>query len=356
MSPLAVSLGDPAGIGPELITQCWAQREDAGRACFFVTGGIDVLYAASEARPASSPCPIIAISAPEEATEAFARGLPVLVGEEEEGAFTPGAPDERGAALALSSLAQATRQTLLGAAGALVTAPVSKAQLTRIGFEHPGQTEFLAAACGMEAQAAVMMLAGPSVRTVPLTVHMALAQVPKALSEPLICAKARIVHTALQRDFGLAAPRLALAALNPHAGEEGRFGHEDAQIIAPAIGTLLDEGIIASGPHPADALFTPRARKGYDAALCMYHDQALIPVKALDFEAGVNVTLGLPLIRTSPDHGTAFDIAGKGQADPGAMLAAIRMAGECAIQRAVYDGNRRHDGNGHGSNGRGSNG
>ena len=182
-----------------------------------------------------------------------------------------------------------------------------------------------------------MMLAGPSLRTVPLTVHVALSAVPGLITADLIVRKARIVAKALAQDFGIDHPRLAIAALNPHAGEDGRMGREDAVVIAPAIAALQAEGIDATGPHPADALFTPRARATYDAALCMYHDQALVPLKALDFDSGVNVTLGLPIVRTSPDHGTAFGIAGKNLADPGATIAAIRMAGEIAARRAGVD-------------------
>jgi 4-hydroxythreonine-4-phosphate dehydrogenase len=214
-----------------------------------------------------------------------------------------------------------------------VTAPIAKSALAAIGWDYPGQTEFLADACGKPYRDAVMMLAGTSLRTVPLTVHVALADVPGLLSADLIIHKARIVAAGLHRDFGIAAPRLAIAALNPHAGENGQFGDEEARIIVPAIAALQAEGIDAFGPVPGDALFMPRARSGYDAALCMYHDQALIPLKALEVDEGVNVTLGLPVIRTSPDHGTAFDIAGKGLADPGAMAAAIMMAAEMAAAR-----------------------
>ncbi|MEP0561142.1 MAG: 4-hydroxythreonine-4-phosphate dehydrogenase PdxA, partial [Qipengyuania citrea] len=187
-----------------------------------------------------------------------------------------------------------------------------------------------------EADQAVMMLAGPSLRAVPLTVHCALSEVSGRLSQQLIERRARIVARALTTDFGIAAPRLAVCGLNPHAGEGGRFGNEEARIIAPAIETLRGEGFDITGPHPADALFTPRARQTYDAALAMYHDQALVPLKALDFDEGVNVTLGLPIVRTSPDHGTAFDIAGEGLADPGAMIAAIRMAGQIAANRSAH--------------------
>jgi 4-hydroxythreonine-4-phosphate dehydrogenase len=219
-------------------------------------------------------------------------------------------------------------------AAALVTAPVAKGALAAIGWDYPGQTEFLADTCGRPYRDAVMMLAGPSLRTVPLTVHVALAEVPGLLSAELITHKARIVAAGLRRDFGVLAPKLAISALNPHAGEGGQFGDEEARIIAPAIAALQAEGIAAFGPVPGDALFTPRARATYDAALCMYHDQALIPLKALEVDEGVNVTLGLPIIRTSPDHGTAFDIAGKGLADPGAMAAAIVMAADMARARA----------------------
>ncbi|MCL4673270.1 MAG: 4-hydroxythreonine-4-phosphate dehydrogenase PdxA [Sphingomonadaceae bacterium] len=331
MRPLAVSLGDPAGIGPEIIAQSWLRRAEAGLAPFVVLGGGAVLGAAARAR--GLDCPVIAVDAVEDAPAAFARGIPVLG--EADCPYRPGEPDDEGAALAMHSLAEATRLALLGTAVGVVTAPVAKAQLAKVGFEFPGQTEFLAIACGLAAENAVMMLAGPSLRTVPLTVHCALAEVPARLSTALICAKARTVAAALRRDFGIAEPRIAMCGLNPHAGEGGKFGTEERDVIEPAIARLREEGLAVTGPHPADALFTPRARATYDAALCMYHDQALIPIKALDFDEGVNVTLGLPIVRTSPDHGTAFDIAGKGLADPGAMIAALRMAGEIARKRST---------------------
>ncbi|NQZ47139.1 MAG: 4-hydroxythreonine-4-phosphate dehydrogenase PdxA [Erythrobacter sp.] len=331
--PLAVSLGDPAGIGPEIICASYHRLKVSGMP-FFVFGGADVLRAAGEM--AGIGCPIIAINDPSEALEAFNHGLPVIAGPDS--LYRPGTPDDEGAALALFSLAEATRAVLLGQAGALVTAPVSKAQLGKVGFEYPGQTEFLAQVSGMAPEDAVMMLAGPSLRTVPLTVHVALAEVPSLLSAELITHKAQIVAHALARDFGIVSPRLALTGLNPHAGENGQFGDEETRIIAPAIAALVEAGIDAVGPVPGDALFTPMMRGTYDAALCMYHDQALIPLKALEFDQGVNVTLGLPLIRTSPDHGTAFDIAGTKSADPGAMIAALEMAGSCLAARARFDG------------------
>jgi len=328
--PLAVSLGDPAGVGPELIAEAWARREAEHLLPFCVIGGAEVLAAAAERR--GLRVPVMPVMTLDEALDCFDRALPVLAGAD--GEYRPGAPDADGAALALASLDEAARLTVAGEALALVTAPIAKARLAEVGFTHPGQTEFVAEACGMQPEDAVMMLAGPSLRTVPLTVHIALAEVPARLTADLIIHKARIVAAALARDFGIEAPRLAIAALNPHAGEDGRMGDDEARVIAPAIAALLAEGLAVSGPHPADALFAPRARHGYDAALCMYHDQALIPLKTLDFDSGVNVTLGLPVVRTSPDHGTAFAIAGTGQADPGAMIAAIRMAGDCALRRA----------------------
>ena len=332
MAPLAVSIGDPAGIGPEIIAESWARRSQAGLAPFFVVGGAGLLEAAAGFR--GLDCPIVRIDTPEEAETAFGQGLPVL-GADDCG-YMPGVPDEAGAALALGSLAEATRMALFGTAGAVVTAPVAKSQLAKVGFEFPGQTEFLAIACGLAADNAVMMLAGPRLRAVPLTVHCALAEVPGLLTSGMIYSKGRVVADALARDFGIANPRIAICGLNPHAGEGGKFGTEERDIIEPAVALLRDAGIAVTGPHPADALFTPRARETYDAALAMYHDQALVPLKALDFEEGVNVTLGLPIVRTSPDHGTAFDIAGENIADPGAMIAALRMAGEIAARRTAH--------------------
>ena len=251
-----------------------------------------------------------------------------------DGPWRPGEPDTEGAALALDSLRRASELAISGEAAGLVTGPIAKALLAEVGFAFPGQTEFVAHACGVPAQGAVMMLAGPQLRTIPLTVHVALARVPALVTVDLIRRKARTAAEALQRDFGIERPRIAIAALNPHAGEDGRMGDEERRVIAPAVEALASEGLVVTGPHPADALFAPHARGDYDVALCMYHDQALIPLKALDFDQGVNVTLGLPIVRTSPDHGTAFSIAGTGRASAGATIAAIRMAGECAARRS----------------------
>ena len=334
--PLAVSLGDPAGIGPEIIAALWADRGTNAAPPFFVCGGANVLQKAAALR--GLDLPIMAVSCAEEALAGFASALPVLEGAD--GEYTPGEPSIQGAKLALASLEQACASTTAGLASGCVTMPVAKAQLGKVGFDFPGQTEFVADRCGVSPEDAVMMLAGPNLRTVPITVHCALVDVPQVLSAELIVRKARIVAEALQHDFGIAAPRLAVCGLNPHAGEDGRMGQEDTAIIAPAIAQLRAEGIEASGPHPADALFTARARPTYDAALGMYHDQALIPIKTLDFDEGVNVTLGLPIIRTSPDHGTAFAIAGQSeasaQASPKASLAALKLARDCALMRASH--------------------
>jgi 4-hydroxythreonine-4-phosphate dehydrogenase len=330
-APLAVSLGDPAGVGPELIAAVWARREELALPAFFVVGGAGLLQAAAEARGLAIS--IAQIGTPSHAGEVFERALPVLG--DADAPYLPGRPSQEGGLLALSSLSHGAALARLGEAAGLVTMPIAKAELGKVGFASPGQTEYLAESCGVSPQGAVMMLAGPSLRAVPLTVHHAIAEVPGLLSAQMIVSKGRIVAQALQRDFGIAAPRLAVCGLNPHAGEQGRIGHEDAEIIAPAIAQLRVDGIDATGPHPADALFSPRARATYDAALAMYHDQALIPVKALDFDQGVNVTLGLPIVRTSPDHGTAFDIAGKSVADEGATVAAICLAGEIAARRSL---------------------
>lgn len=328
--PLAVSLGDPAGVGPELLAAAWVQRQTLNLPPFFAVGGIRILAVAASS--SGLEVPLQPISDPAEAIGAFPHALPVLGGWD--GDFAPGEPNRAGAQLALASLTEATRLAVSGAAGGVVTGPIAKSRLAEVGFTHPGQTEFVAAACGVAAEDAVMLLAGPNLRTVPITVHQSLASVPHSLTADLIYRKGAITAAAMARDFGIAAARLAFAALNPHAGENGRMGDEEERIIAPALARLRAEGIDATGPHPADGMFAPHERSRYDVALCMYHDQALIPLKALDFDAGVNMTLGLPIVRTSPDHGTAFGIAGKGIARPGATIAAIRMAGACAAQRA----------------------
>ena len=267
----------------------------------------------------------------------FSRALPVMQ-VEDAGEIVPGAPDVEGARCALHSLELAAGLTRSGPARALVTGPVSKAQLYGIGFTHPGQTEFIAERCGIDGANAVMMLAGPSLRVVPITTHVPLADVSGLLSIELIVAKSRATARGLTRSFGIAAPRLAFAGFNPHAGESGAIGLEEIAILIPAIEQLRAEGIDATGPFAADTLFHGRARERYDVAMCCYHDQALIPIKTLHFDEGVNMTLGLPIVRTSPDHGTAFGIAGQDKAHPGAMIAAIAMADAAARHRASTAG------------------
>lgn len=330
LPPLAVSLGDPAGVGPELILRAWLAREAERLPPFLVVEGAELLREA--AVRLGLDCPIVRIEQPREATASFARGVPVW-GEASE-QYRPGQPDTAGAQLAWLSLRRAIDLARDFTHG-VVTAPVSKAAIGGVAPGFVGQTEALADSCGMAREDAVMMLAGPSLRTVPMTVHCALSEVPGRLTVELIAGRGRIVERALRQDFGIERPRLAICGLNPHAGEEGRMGREEIEIIAPAIAALQAEGVDATGPHPADTLFAPRKRGSYDVAIAMYHDQALVPLKTLDFDRGVNVTLGLPIVRTSPDHGTAFDIAGKGIADPGAMIAAIRMAGEMVARRAA---------------------
>ena len=324
--PLAVALGDPAGIGPEIVAKAWDRRLEAGLPPFFAVGNqtsIERVWGG----------PIRLIGTPAEALDVFGAALP-LIQVEDPGEIVPGTPNLPGARCALDSLEIAVGLTRSGAAGALVTGPVSKAQLYAIGFVHPGQTEFVAERCGIAYENTAMMLAGPSLRTVPVTLHMPLADVMHRLTTDLIVSRGAPGARGLQRDFGIEAPRLAVAGLNPHAGEGGALGSEEADIIAPAIELLRAEGIDAFGPLPADTMFHERARAEYDAAICMYHDQALIPLKALHFDEGVNMTLGLPIVRTAPDHGTAFGIAGNGSARPDAMIAAIRLAAECATRRA----------------------
>jgi len=321
-------MGDSAGIGPEITAKAWKARELHSLPAFFAVGDPEAVAKVWDG-------PVVRIESPSDAVAAFGAALPVLAaGDAHE--VVPGTPDVHSARCALQSLEIATGLAHSGAAGALVTAPVSKAQLYQIGFAYPGQTEFVAERCGVADENAVMMLAGPTLRVVPITVHVALAEVPRLISQELIVAKARVTARGLLRNFGIERPRLAFAGLNPHAGEGGAIGREEIEILAPAIAQLRDEGIDALGPFSADTMFHARARAGFDAALCLYHDQALIPIKTLHFDDGVNTTLGLPIVRTSPDHGTAFGLAGKDQANPGAMIAAIRMAAAQAERRAAY--------------------
>ena len=325
-SPLAVSLGDPAGIGPEVIAKCWDNRAEFGLPPFVAIGDGQSLAAVWDG-------PIEVVDDPRQADGAFDYALP-LIQVPSAGTDLPGHPSVAGAHCSLDALELAVGLARSGSAAAVVTGPVSKEQLYAIGFQHPGQTEFVAERCGVAPNNVVMMLAGPTLRTIPVTTHVPFHDVTRALTSNLIESRGRAALRGLQRQFGIAEHRLAVSGLNPHAGESGELGREELDIIAPAIAALVAEGWRVTGPHPADTMFHVRARANYDAALCMYHDQALIPIKALHFEDAVNVTLGLPIVRTAPDHGTAFDIAGQDRADPRPMAAAIRMAAENAVMRA----------------------
>jgi 4-hydroxythreonine-4-phosphate dehydrogenase len=324
--PLAVSIGDPAGIGPEVIAKCWDNREAFSLPLFAAIGDPRSIAAVWDG-------PIELIDDPRQADSAFDYGLPVIQINTPQ-ADIPGHPSIAGAHASLDSLEIAVGLARSGSAAAVVTGPVAKEQLYAIGFQHPGQTEFVAERCGIAPGNVAMMLAGPTLRTVPVTTHLPLAAVPAQLSSTLIESRGRTVLRGLQRNFGIVEPRLAVSGLNPHSGEGGELGREEIELIEPAIAALAAEGWLVTGPYPADTMFHAAARAHYDAALCMYHDQALIPIKALHFEDAVNVTLGLPIVRTAPDHGTAFGIAGQDRADPRPMAAAIRMAAENAALRA----------------------
>ncbi|ACA19427.1 4-hydroxythreonine-4-phosphate dehydrogenase [Methylobacterium sp. 4-46] len=326
---LALTQGDPAGIGPEIALKAWASREAAGLAPFVLIGDPD--FMAERAARLGLAVPVAA-AAPEEAAAAFSRALPVWpLGERVRA--EPGRPDPATAPATLASIEAAVRLVREGRAAALVTNPIAKHVLYAAGFRHPGHTEYLAAlAAGPDGVAPrpVMLLWSELLAVVPVTIHVPLRQVLELLTEDLVVETARIVDRDLRARFGLARPRLVLAGLNPHAGEEGGIGHEDRDVLAPAVARLRAEGIEIRGPLPADTLFHARARAGYDVALAPTHDQALIPIKTLAFDEGVNVTLGLPFLRTSPDHGTAFDIAARGIAEPASLIAALRLAGRLA--------------------------
>jgi 4-hydroxythreonine-4-phosphate dehydrogenase len=320
--PLAVALGDPAGIGPEIIAKSWERRKRETVPPFFAVGDCDALEAVWNG-------PLKPITDPDQALDCFGEALPVIRVGGGHG-VTPGRPDVEGARHSLDALELALGLARSGAASGLVTGPVSKAQLYAIGFTHAGQTEFVAERCGVSSDLVAMMLVGPTLKTVPVTVHIPLREVPEALTIDRIVSKGRATVRGLRRQFGIDTPRLAVAGLNPHAGEGGSLGQEEMEVIIPAIERLREEGLAVEGPHPADALFHARMRESYDAALCMYHDQALVPLKTLHLDEGVNMTLGLPIVRTSPDHGTAFGIAGRDLADPGAMMAALKTAAACS--------------------------
>lgn len=327
--PLALTLGEPAGIGPDLTLALWRRRVELDLPPFYLIGDIDFLR--QRARTLGLDVPLSEVT-PAQASAAFERALPVVpLGLPV--TATPGKPDATSAPAAIASIRRAVADVLSGQAAAVVTNPIAKNVLYRSGFAEPGHTEFLAR-LATEATAKpvhpVMMLWSPELAVVPVTIHLPLKDVVGALSIDLIVETGRIVARDLHARFGVAKPRIAIAGLNPHAGEDGALGEEDRDIVAPAVARLKAEGIDAVGPLPADTMFHERARAGYDVAMCMYHDQALIPIKTLAFDHGVNVTLGLPFVRTSPDHGTAFDIAGTGKADPSSLVAALALAARLA--------------------------
>ena len=333
-APLAVTMGEPAGVGGELTLKAWLGRARQARPFFALD---DPNRLAALARAIGVDVPLKQISHPAEATTAFAAALPVLP-VRLRSPVRAGQPDPANAPATIEAIERAAAMAFAGEIAGFATNPIQKKTLQDAGFAHPGHTEFLAELATRATNHPVevaMMLACPELRVVPVTIHLSLAQAVRALDPETIVRVGRITAAGLKSLFGIERPRLAIAALNPHAGEQGTMGDEERRVIAPAIETLRKDGIEVRGPAPADTLFHPAARATYDAALCMYHDQALIPIKTIDFSGGVNVTLGLPFVRTSPDHGTALDIAGTGRADPTSLIAALAMADDMARRRAT---------------------
>jgi len=333
-APLALTLGDPAGIGPDITLLAFAARSQETVPSFVLLGDTNVLAGRAEALGLSVP--IVSVASAREAAQRFAEALPVLP-IDVPGPVAAGRPDLAAMPAVKQSIERAVDLVLKGEARAVVTNPVSKALLYQAGFTFPGHTEYLAALAGGDGappHPVMMLVAGPF-KVVPITIHIPLKDVPRALTRELILETIRITDEDLRRFFGYVRPRLAVSGLNPHAGEDGSLGTEEIDIIAPAIEAARAQGIDVTGPYPADTLFHETARERYDAALCMYHDQALVPFKTLAFEEGVNVTLGLPFVRTSPDHGTAFDIAGTDQANPRSLIEALRLAD--AMSRTAED-------------------
>ncbi len=321
LPPIALSCGEPSGIGPEIALKAWEALRDS--LPFFLIG---------DRRHLPKGAPVEEITAPAQARNVSAHALPLLAHRFAAPA-PPGAPVAANAQGVIEVIERGVDLVRSGAASALCTAPINKKALKDgAGFAFPGHTEFLAHLAG--GVDVVMMLASPQLRVVPTTIHIPLAQVPTALTADLLERTLRLTEAGLRRDFAIAAPRIAVAGLNPHAGEGGAMGNEEGAMIAPLLTRLRAEGLDLRGPLPADTMFHASARAGYDAAVCMYHDQALIPIKTLDFDRGVNVTLGLPFVRTSPDHGTAFDIAGQNRAGPQSLIEALRMAARMARARA----------------------
>ncbi len=330
IAPIALTMGEPAGIGGEITLKAWLRRGE-GVPPFFAIDDPDRL--SRLATTLGWDVPMHAVAGPEEAAQCFGDALGVLPRRIAHPVLM-GRPDPANARAVTGAIVAAVELVRAGRAAAVVTNPIQKETLYAAGFRHPGHTEFLEELAGNDVKA-IMMLACPELRVVPVTVHVALKDAVQRLTREAIVTAGRITARALTSDFGIARPRLAVAGLNPHAGENGAMGREEIEIVIPAIETLRAEGYSVGGPYPADTMFHAAARARYDAALCMYHDQALIPLKTIDFDRGVNVTLGLPFIRTSPDHGTACDIAGKGIANPESLLAALQLAGEMAERRAA---------------------
>ena len=328
-APLVLTLGEPAGVGPEIIAAAWRTLSESG-APFAVIGDAALLKAQG--------VPTAEIMATSEAASRFASALPVIH-HPLPTQVEPGRPNPLNASAVADGIELAVSLALSGEASGVVTAPIAKAPMYASGFRFPGHTEFIAELTADAPYAGtrgpVMMLTALDLRACLVTIHVALDQAPQLVTAERIARTARVVHESLKRDFQIASPRLAMAALNPHAGEGGALGLQELEILIPTAARLRAEGVDISDPRPADTLFHDEARRTYDAAICMYHDQALIPVKTLDFWGGVNATLGLPIIRTSPDHGTGFDIAGKGLARADSLIAAIRLASEMAAARAA---------------------
>jgi 4-hydroxythreonine-4-phosphate dehydrogenase len=328
-APLALSMGEPAGVGPEIIARAWAALRTDGPV-FAVVG--DAALMRTQGQPVE---PVLSLA---DAPAVFGRAIPVL-DSPLPAPVTPGRPEPANAGAVADWIEQAVALALSGDASGVVTAPIAKAPLYAAGFRFPGHTEFIAELTAdtpfAGTRGPVMMLTARDLRACLVTIHAPLAEVPELVTAERVCRTARVVHEAMKRDFGIATPRLALAALNPHAGEGGAIGLEEVEVLFPAAAALRAEGIAISDPRPADTLFHDDARTTYDAVLCLYHDQALIPVKMLDFWGGVNITLGLPIVRTSPDHGTGFDIAGRGIARADSLIAAIRLADQIAARRAA---------------------
>jgi 4-hydroxythreonine-4-phosphate dehydrogenase len=329
--PLALTLGDPAGIGPNITLLAWLARTRGTIPPFVLIG--DAFVLAERARALGLTVPIREVSEPSAVSSLFAETLPVLP-VAHPGPVTAGRPNKAAVPAIKQSIERAVGLARQGAVCAVVTNPISKAVLYGAGFPYPGHTEYLAALCPTSGQTLhpVMMLASPALKVVPVTIHVPLKDVAPLLSTDLILATIETTARDLSRHFGMTHPRLAVSGLNPHAGEDGGLGREEIDIIAPAIEAARAKGLDVTGPHPADTMFYPAARSAYDAAICMYHDQALVPFKTLAFEEGVNVTLGLPFIRTSPDHGTAFTVAATGQANPGSLIEALRLAAAMSEQ------------------------